>query len=165
MVPNNIGQFYSHAKPDKRKGKWGCLIFIVLIVIGIAILYIPDGGEEKAADKVIASITSQLKSGMNRDDVTGILDANGFKINTASPPKRQNKNRQVYLKIARKQAFSWIRYDVLIEYNKNGLLKFIRFLKSRHSDGQDTSCLIVSEIPDPKNTVYPILCPEKVQDF
>jgi hypothetical protein len=155
----------SIAKPNKRKGKWGCLIFVILILIGLAILYLPYIGKEKTADNLIESIYPQLKEGMNQYDVTGILEANGFKINTTSPPKGKNKNRQVYLKAVGESTFSWIRYDVLIEYNENGLLKFVRFLKSRHADGQDTSCLIIFEVPTKMDKKYPVACPENVQDF
>jgi len=158
-------QVDSHTKPDKRKRKWGYLIFFVFMCVCALILYVPYIGKEKAADTVIESMTPQLKAGMNRNSVTGILEINGFKINTTSPPKKNPENRQIFVKGAGTSMYSWVRYDVFIEYNENGLLKFARFLKSRHSDGQDTSCLIIFEIPSNKNKPYPFPCPADVQEF
>lgn len=160
-----MGQVDSHTKPDKRKRKWGCLIFFVFMCVCASILYVPYIGKEKAADTVIESMTLQLNAGMSRKDMTGILEANGFKINTKSPPKKNPEHRQIFVKAAGTSTFSWVRYDVFIEYNENGLLKFARFLKSRHSDGQDTSCFIIFEIPLEKDKKYPVACPANVQDF
>jgi hypothetical protein len=134
----------------------GCLIFLVFMCVRASILYMPYIGKEKAADTLIESITPQLKAGMSRNDVTGILEANGFKNNTTSPSKKNSENRQIYVKAAGTTMFSWVRYDAFIEYNENSLLKFTRFLKSRHSDGRDTSCFIIFEIPVEKDKKYPV---------
>ena len=160
-----MGNVQSNTQPDKRKRKWGCLILLVFMSVCASILYAPYIGKEKAADTVIESLTPQLKTGMSRNNVTGILEANGFKINTTSPPKKNPENRQIFVKAAGTTAFSWVRYDIFIEYNEIGLLKFARFLKSRHSDGRDTSCFIIFEIPVERETQYPIVCPANVQDF
>jgi predicted nucleic acid-binding Zn-ribbon protein len=154
------------SKPKKHSKALGCLLMFVLItVFSFLVLFGPYLGREKAADTIIESMKPLLKVGMSRDNVTSILEANGFEINTTSPPKKDPEHRQIYVKAAGTSMFSWIRYDVFIEYNENGLLKFARFLKSHHEDGQDTSCFIIFEIPVEKDKKYPIPCPKNIQDF
>ncbi len=156
---------HNNAKIGKSKRKLVRLSIVILLFVGLAIICLPYIGKEKTADDEIANISSRLRVGINRNELATILESNGFKLNTKSPPKNNLQNRQIYVKGAGKMTFSWIRYDVFIEYNENGLMKFARFLKSRHSDGQDISCIIIFEIPTEKNKRYPIACPMNVQDF
>lgn len=127
-------QVDNHTNPDKRKRKWGCLISIVLVCgFWFLIMFVPYIGEEKAADTVIESMTPQLKAGMSRNDVTDILEANGFKISTTPPPEKNPVRRQVFTRYVKRHMLSTVIYEVFIEYDQNGQLKFVRFKKTVHT--------------------------------
>lgn len=139
----------------------------LIVLIGIMATYYYIVSMEKKTAKVDAEVvfmTSGVKAGMLRNDITNILTDNGFKPNEKSPSVKDPAHRQTFVRIAAKKTFAWVRYDALIEYDGNDRLKTARFLKSNHSDGRDTSCLILYDVPS-RNVTYPASCPADVQNF
>ena len=141
-------------------------VILVLLIGVIATYYYIAAIEKKTArvDDGIVKMASGITAGMTRNDVMLTLSGNGFKPNEKSPPKKDPEHRQIYFKISSKSTFAWVRHDALIEYDGNDRLKTARFLRSNHSDGRDTSCLILGEIPL-RNVTYPAPCAADAQDF
>ena len=43
--------------------------------------------------------------------------------------------------------FSWTRFDLFIEYDKDDRLEAARYLRSRHADGRDSGSVVIMKIP------------------
>lgn len=141
-------------------------VFLV-VLIGIVATYYYIVAIEKKSVKVdagVVTMASGITAGMTRNDVALTMAGNGFKLNEKSPSRKDPAHRQIFFKISSKSTFSWIRYDALLAYDGNDRLKTARFLRSNHSDGRDTSCLILHEIPS-RSAPYPVQCPADVQEF
>jgi len=141
-------------------------IFLILL-IGIFATYYYFAGSAKRPARVDAEIFQMIpgfKPGLARSTVTNILTGNEFKPDDKSPSKKDPLHRQVFVRAASKSTFAWVRYYIFVEYDVNDRLKMARFLKSDHSDGRDTSCLILHEVPSAK-AFYPAPCPPDIQDF
>ena len=141
-------------------------IALVLLIGIIATFYYIKAIDKKTAkdDAGVVKIASSLTAGTDRNEVTNVLSASSFKLNQKSPSVKDPKNRQIFFKISSKSTFAWVRYDALIEYDGKDRLKTARFLKSNHSDGRDTACVILHEVPL-RNVTYPAQCPNDVHDF
>jgi hypothetical protein len=151
----------------KRKPMNKSVKVILILLIGIvATFYYMKAVEKKTSkdDDGIVKMASNITAGMTRNDVEMTLAGNGFKTNEKTPSAKDPKHRKVFFKISSKSTFAWVRYDVLVEYDEKDQLKTARFLKSNHSDGRDTSCVILREIPA-RNITYPAQCPPDIQDF
>jgi hypothetical protein len=141
------------------------IALILLIGIIATFYYIKAIDKRTAKDDVgVVKIASSLTAGTDRNEVTNVLSASSFKLNQKSPSVKDPKNRQIFFKISSKSTFAWVRYDALIEYDGKDLVKTARFLKSNHSDGKDTSCVILHEVPS-RNVTYPAQCSPDVHDF
>jgi hypothetical protein len=141
------------------------IALILLIGITATFFYIKAVDKKTAKDDVgVVKIVSSLTVGTDRNEVTNVLSASGFWPNQKSPSVKDPKHRQIFFKISSKSTFAWVRYDALIEYDGKDRLKMARLLKSNHSDGRDTSCVILHEVPS-RNVTYPAQCSNDVQDF
>lgn len=156
------GEIFFNTSTAKKYVK----VSLVLLIGIVATYYYVAAIEKKTVrtDEGIVKMASGITEGMALSDVVLTLSANGFKPNEKSPSKKDPARRRVFFKISSKSTFSWVRYDALVEYDGHDRLKTARFLKSNHSDGKDTSCLVLHETPS-RNVAYPTPCPADVQDF
>ena len=140
-------------------------LVIVALAIAVYFYFVSTTKQYKKADVETSRMAPNLKPGLKRSTVENTLKANGFKINDTSPSKKGPVHRQIFVRAASRSAFSWVRYDVFIEYDGNDQLKTARFVRSGHSDGQEDTCVIMHEVPSISSVAYPIPCPANIQDF
>lgn len=141
------------------------LVLVLLIGIIATFYYVKAIEKKTTKDEAgVVKMASGISAGMTRNDVALTLTGNGFRPNDKSPSKKDPARRQVFFKVSSKSTFAYVRYDALVEYDDKDQLKTARFLKSNHSDGRDTSCVIVYEVPA-RTIAYSAQCPPDIQDF
>lgn len=121
--------------------------------------------QSDAIDTVTDRLASRLQPGMERRRVEGIVAAHDFRANTASPAKKDPEFSAAYVTAFSTGMFMWTRYDLFIKYDGSNHLESARMLKSHHSDGRDTNCVLRWEVPSGTNRTYPLPCPPGAQDF
>ena len=163
--------FKSSVSPGWRKAYPWLITRAVLVGLCVWLVILTNSAivdEGQREDARIVGSLSQLKPGMHRTVVNEIVHAAKakFKLNDIAPSKKDPEHREIFFwPRYTPDMFAWFRYDLFIEYGQDGDLIFARYLKSHHSDGQDTSCTIMLEVPAVEGKQYPYPCPPDVQDF
>ena len=152
-------------KADASGKKFVKLALIVIIGLFATHYYITSINKKTTkADIGIVAAASGINAGMPRKEVLNLLSSVELKPDAKSQPVKDPAYRDVLFRISPRGPFAWVRYNAIIEYDRNERLKTAMIIKSNHSDGSDTSCVILSEIPS-RNITYPARCPDKIPNL
>ena len=144
------------------------LVNVVLLEANASLLPKPQASLSARNAPRDEAVRNALKSAMAGNPVNfkemsfhGVF----FNVNKRSPSKKDPVHREVFVRTCCSMVFDWTRYDLFIEYDGDDRLRFARYLKSHHGDGQERNCRVRLEVPAAAGKQYPYACSPDVQDF